>query len=187
MTPTHATDLELAHRIASGDAEATESFVRKHYARLYRFMHHLTRHVEDAQDLTQQAFIQAKNQIASYRGKASLRTWLYRIALHEYTHWRRKRRKTASLDSVPPTYDPSYEACIEAEILLAAITRLPERLKEAFLLAEVEELPLEEVAKVLHVPVGTIKSRLFHARRRLCMLLNERQENEIEAKPILEA
>jgi len=187
MAPKHATDIETARNIANGDAEVTESFVLSHYASLYRFMRQLTGHREDAEDLTQQAFIKAKQQIASYRGKASLRTWLYRVAFHEYTHWKRSRRRTQSLESAPPRVEPAYEACLDAEALLNALRRLPDPLQEAFLLFEVQELTLEETANVLRVPKGTVKSRLHNARRKLHLMLDGRQENEIEPKPVLES
>jgi RNA polymerase sigma-70 factor (ECF subfamily) len=187
MAQNHVIDLETARRIGADDAEVIESFVRRHYAPLCRFMRHLTRQVEDAEDLTQQAFIQAKQQIASYRGKASLRTWLYRIAIHEYSHWKRKRRRTLDLESAPAHVEPAFQACLEADALLCAITRLPESLQTAFLLYEVQELSLEETASVLGLPQGTVKSRLFNARRKLCSMLSGRQENEIEAQPILES
>jgi len=187
MAQIHQTDLDTARRIADGDARVTESFVVAHYASLYRFMRHLTRHVEDAEDLTQLAFIKAKQQIASYRGKASLRTWLYRVALFEYTHWKRKHRRLLSLDAAPARPEPGYDACLEAEALLDALQRLPDDLRETFLLHEVQELSVEETANVLNVPAGTVKSRLFNARRKLCSVLNGRQEEEIEAKPALES
>ncbi|HVT11007.1 MAG TPA: RNA polymerase sigma factor [Fimbriimonadaceae bacterium] len=187
MAPNHAIDLETARRIASGDAWATESFVVTHYAAVCRFMRHLTGHAEDSEDLTQQAFIKAKQQIASYRGKASLRTWLFRIALHEYTHWKRRRRRTHGLEAAPARIEPAYEACVEAIALFEALEKLPEALKETFLLAEVQEMSIEETAAVLGVPQGTVKSRLFAARKKLCFLLEGRQENEIEAKPVLES
>lgn len=187
MALKHVTDLVTARRIAANDAEVIESFVRLHYAPLCRFMRHLTKHREDAEDLTQQAFIKAKQHIASYRGNATLRTWLYRIALHEYTHWRRKRRWTQSLETVAPRREPAYDAVVESEALLAALSKLPESHKTAFLLHEVHELSIEETASILGLPQGTVKSRLFHAKRRLITLLNGRQENEIEAKPIYES
>jgi RNA polymerase sigma-70 factor (ECF subfamily) len=186
--PHHYTaDLETARQIADGNARVTESFVLAHYASVRRFMRHLSRHEEDAEDLTQQAFIKAKQQIASYRGSASLRTWLFRIALHEYTHWKRRQRRTTSLDLVPAQAEPGYETCVETVALMTALAKLPEGLQAAFLLYEVQELSIEETAKVLGVPQGTVKSRLAAARKKLCQLMDGRQEDEIEARPILES
>jgi RNA polymerase sigma-70 factor (ECF subfamily) len=187
MATNFANDLETARRIADGDARVTESFVVAHYAPIRRFLRHLTRHEEDAEDLTQQAFIKAKQQIASYRGSASLRTWLFRIALHEYTHWKRRRRRLVSLDLVPAQPEPGYESCVETIALMTALAQIPERLQQAFLLYEVQELSIEETARVLGVPQGTVKSRLAAARTKLGNLLEGRMENEYETRPVLES
>ena len=186
MAQIHASDLETARRIADGDAGVTERFVVSHYASVCRFMRHLTGQKEDAEDLTQQAFIKAKQQIASYRGKATLRTWLFRIAFHEYTHWKRSRRRTLTLESAPARVETAYDACLEAEALLDALKRLPEPLREAFLLHEVQELSVEETASVLGLPQGTVKSRLFNARQKLSSMLEGRQE-EIGARHVYES
>jgi RNA polymerase sigma-70 factor, ECF subfamily len=180
-------DLELARQIAAGDTGAIEAFVQQHYASVLRFMRHLTRRVEDAEDLTQQSFLKARSQIGSYQGKSSLRTWLHRLAFHEYTHWKRRQRRTFTLQHAPAQTEPGFDACIEAAALLEALHQLPDALRETFLLHEVQELPIEEVAKVLSRPVGTIKSRLFHARRRLRAHLEGGQEEKIDAEPAYES
>lgn len=180
-------DLELARQVAEGDAGAVKSFVDRHYHSVYRFMRHLTRHVEDAEDLTQQAFVKARQQIATYRGKASLRTWLHRIAFHEYTHWKRRKRKASSLDESLPHRESAFEQCLEAIALEEALAKLSEPLRAAFILFEVEELSIEETARVLRLPKGTVKSRLFKARRRLRDLMLGRQEEDLEREPAMES
>jgi RNA polymerase sigma-70 factor, ECF subfamily len=180
-------DLELARQIAAGDTGAVEAFVRQHYASVLRFMRHLTRRAEDAEDLTQQAFLKARSQIGSYQGKSSLRTWLHRVAFHEYTHWKRSQRWTLTLRHAPARIEPAFEACLEAAALLEALDTLPDALRETFLLHEVQQLPIEEVAKVLSRPVGTVKSRLFHARKRLRAHLESGQEEKIDAEPAYES
>jgi RNA polymerase sigma-70 factor (ECF subfamily) len=180
-------DLDLAKRIADGDAEAIQSFVARYYHSVYRFMRHLTRHVEDAEDLTQQAFVKARQEIASYRGKASLRTWLHRVALHEYTHWKRRQRKTAALDIATPHNESGYDECLEGIVLAEALQKLSEPLRVAFILFEIDQLSLEEVAGVLRLPKGTVKSRLFKARKKLSELMLGRQEEEREREHALES
>ena len=181
------TDVDVAKRIEAGDIVATESFVDENYAAVLRFLRQLTGHVQEAEDLTQQAFVKAKQQIGSFRGDASLRSWLFRIAFHEYTHWKRRRRPTTSLDLAPVHIESGYESVLDAEALLSALSRLPGSLRAAFLLHEVQELPICEVARVLRVPQGTVKSRLFHARRKLMRSLDGRQEIENEIRPALES
>ncbi|HTQ10725.1 MAG TPA: sigma-70 family RNA polymerase sigma factor [Fimbriimonadaceae bacterium] len=170
------TDKERARLIQNEDVETIRTFVEDHYSSVLRFMRHLTRSIEDAEDLTQQAFIQARENIASYRGGSSLRTWLFRVAYHEYTHWRRRRRRWLRLTGWEIAPEPGYRACVEGAALLEALHVLPAPMREAFLLFEVQEMSLEEVAEVMRVPVGTVKSRLHHARTRLRTYLQEQEE-----------
>ncbi|MBS1708217.1 MAG: RNA polymerase sigma factor [Armatimonadetes bacterium] len=178
-------DRDIARQIARGDAEATEEFVRTHYQSVYRFMRHLTRQVEDSEDLTQQAFVMAKQRIATYRGDASLRTWLHRVAFHEYTHWKRAHRTSQRLDRSTPYWDAGFDVCVESAVLAEALGHLSEQHRNAFLLFEVQELSIAEAAHVLRVPQATFKSRLFKARKHLCSLMTERKETHIETKNVL--
>ena len=170
------TDLQLAQRIAERHPAYTEKFVREHYPTLFRFMRHLTRRTEDAEDLTQQAIIKACDQIRSFQGASSLRTWLHTVAFREYTHWRRRQRFTFRLPEAQSYVETAFESCEEAEALLAALTRLSNKLREAFLLHEVQGLSLEEVGEVLRIPAGTVKSRLHNARAQLRTLLEPAPE-----------
>jgi len=180
-------DLETAQKIAAGDPQTMEAFVREHYAAVLRLMRHLTRRIEDAEDLTQQAFLTARQRVATFRGQSTLRTWLHRVAFHEYTHWKRRQRKTADLSPTLAVHDPGFATCLEAAELLGALDRLPAHHREAFLLHEVQELSLQEVAKVVGKPVGTVKSRLFHARRQLRAALEGRHDEDYHGEPALEA
>lgn len=171
-------DKERAQRIAEGNAEEIRAFICEHYQPVLRFMCHLTRSQEDAEDLTQQTFVKVRESILSFRGSSSLRTWLHKVAFYEYTHWRRRRRFTFRLSEDIAT-EARYEACIEGAALLDALHQLPPKLREAFLLFEVQDLPLEEIANVLKVPLGTAKSRLRHARLRLRELLEEADEEGV--------
>lgn len=169
-------DLETARRIATGDAEAAEAFVRTHYPSVFRLMRHLTGHREDAEDLTQQAFLVARSKIHTYRGDSGLRTWVHRLAFNEYAQWKRRKRPTAPLRLDHAIDDPGFRSFVVGESLLSALNSLPEKLREAFILHEVNELTVEEVAAVLRAPTGTVKARLFYARRRLRALLGEGTE-----------
>ncbi|MCB8933694.1 MAG: sigma-70 family RNA polymerase sigma factor [Fimbriimonadaceae bacterium] len=170
------TDLELAKRVAAGDEQAAEVFVRAHYPALFRLLRHLTRHREDAEDLAQQAFLTARRNIDRFRGGACLSTWLHRIAYNEFAQWKRKRRHTSPLSRDLPMWEPGYASCIDGEGLLAALATLPDKLRETFVMHEVEELKLRAIASILRVPIGTVKARLFYARRRLRTLLEQEPE-----------
>ena len=181
MSQFYRNDLEQAEQIARGDSQATEAFISQHYSSVFRFLKNLTRQREDAEDLTQLAFIKTKQNIKSYKGKGSLKTWLYRIAIHEYTHWKRKQKPSELLrhDLVDP--NDRFLQSLEADALLLGLEQIPNRLRVAFLLYEVQELSVPEIASILGVPEGTVKSRLFHARKQLGHLLEGRadsRENE---------
>jgi RNA polymerase sigma-70 factor, ECF subfamily len=160
-------DHQLVERILSGDGAAGERLVADHYPRLYRWLCHLTGSKETARDLVQQVFLNAWQALSSYRGQASLKTWLHRIAYREYTHWLRTRQQHASLDDATGVIDVHSERQWEAMLLREALSRLSPEHRETFLLYHVQGLSVPEVAVVLDVPTGTVKSRLFTARRRL--------------------
>jgi RNA polymerase sigma-70 factor (ECF subfamily) len=170
------TDTELALRIAAGNSEAVAELVKRYHSGLYRFLRQLTRSREDAEDLAQQTLIQARSAASRYDGRASMRTWLHRIAFHEFTRWRRRQRWHLGLAHVPPVHEKKFEAVVDASWLEDALATLPDGMRAAFLLHEVEELSVHEVATILRVPAGTVKSRLFHARERLRARLGDRPE-----------
>lgn len=179
-------DLDTARKIAAGDPDTMDAFVREHYTSVLRLMRHLTRRIEDAEDLTQQAFLTARHQVGTFKGKSSLRTWFHRVAFHEYTHWKRRQRKAERLSPTLAAHDPGFAACVEAADLLDALHRLPAPHRETFLLHEVQELSLHDVANVLGRPIGTVKSRLYHARRQLRAALEGEPEEDYHGKPALE-
>jgi RNA polymerase sigma-70 factor (ECF subfamily) len=168
-------DTTLVKRILNGDRAAGERFVTEHYARVCRFLRHLTGSVEDAEQLTQQTFVNAWEGMAAFRCESSLGTWLHRIAYHAYTHHLRSRREHAPLDAVAVP-DDSAAGALEAVHLRHALAQLSSDHRETFLLYHVQGLSVSEVAAILEVPAGTVKSRLFLARRRLRESLSEAEE-----------
>jgi RNA polymerase sigma-70 factor (ECF subfamily) len=178
------TDFETARKIQEGDPDAISSFITLRYPEIYRLLRHLTLHAEDAEDLTQQTFLQARRCAGGYNGRASLRTWLHRIAFHEYTHWKRARRRTSRLVDQETIEERGYAACLDAIAVEQALAQLPARQREAFLLLEVQEMSIAEVAATMRVPVGTAKSRVHHARKALRAMLQagtEDSQNERRA------
>ena len=149
-----------------------DDFVVRHHADVYRFLRHLTRHRQEAEDLAQATLLRALDRIDAYAGKGPLRSWLLGVAYREFTGWRRRRLWLPILGDRPAPGD-DFERLAEAEALLAAIARLPDALRATFLLFHVEELPLAEVALTLAIPEGTVKSRLHAARARLRQTLRE--------------
>lgn len=155
------------------DQEALHEWVHRHYDDIYRFLKHLTRQQEAAEDLAQQTFINAYQALSGFREESSMRTWLHRIAFREYIAWRRKRRLSLPLELLGGRADKKFGG-VESQIdLLAALHQLPSAYREAFLLFEVQQLSVEEVATVTNTKVGTVKSQLHHARKQLQKLLGE--------------
>lgn len=161
-----------------GDKTAGDRFVTEHYSRIYRLMRHLTGHTQVAEDLTQQTFIKAWQALPRFRRKAQLSTWLHKIAYHEYTHWLRAKRDHADLDSANQVAAPHTEADWERFVLPQALARLSEEQHSVFLLYYLQELSIREIAEILDIPGGTVKSRLFSARQNLRDILSANESPE---------
>src|SRR5436305_11947940 len=127
-------DRRLVQQILDGDRAAGEKLVTEHYPRLYRLLRHLTGSIETAEDLTQQTFVRAWQGLATFRGEASLATWLHRIAYHEYTHWLRARREHLPLDEATAVVDERAAHEMEAVFLRGALAQLSAEHRETFLL-----------------------------------------------------
>lgn len=160
-------------RAATGDRRAGERLVTAHYATVYRLLRHLTGDRQAAEDLTQQTFVCAWEALAAFRGECEPRTWLQTIAYHEYVRWLRAHKPTASLEEAADLPDLSAAAGLDTLLLQRALRQLGAEQRDAFLLFHVQQLSLREVGKILEVPVGTVKSRLFAARQRLRELMRE--------------
>ena len=167
-------DPEFIERLRRREREAMDALVTRHHADVYRFLRHLTRHRQEAEDLAQRTLLRALERLDLYSGTGSLRSWILGIAYREFTGWRR-RLWLPLLTDRPAPGDP-YGSLAEAEALLAAIGRLPEPLRAAFLLHHVEEVSVAEIALALAIPEGTVKSRLHAARARLRQTLGEPEE-----------
>ena len=165
----------------SNDKAAGERFVREFYPRIERMLRYLCDSPEVAHDLTQQTFLKAWQALPGFRNEAGLGTWLHRIAYHEYTHWLRARREHAPLEAALQVPGPNMINDWGMALLPHALAQLTDDLRDTFLLHYVQELSVQEVADVLDVPRGTVKSRLFTARGKLRDILQE-AEKETQAQ-----
>jgi RNA polymerase sigma-70 factor (ECF subfamily) len=178
-------DEELAARAAAGDADAFETLVGRHEARVYRLAYRLTGSDADARDVLQEAFLAAYRGLPSFRGAARFSTWLYRITTNAALMSRRarRRRSTESLEEFLPQFDEhgrhapevaELRAASQASDLLdekllaeqarAALERLPDLYREAFVLRDLEELNTNEVASLLGIDAATVRQRVHRAR-----------------------
>ena len=181
-----STDRELARRCREEDVEAFETVYRQHAGRLYNLVIRMAGSTQEADDLLQDVFLQAYRKMASYRGEASLGTWLYRLGINHCLDRRRGRqarqeRLTDSLD-VDGAPEPAAQAgavlgTVSRLDLERAIGRLPAGCRAAFLLHDVEGFEHQEIAAILGIATGTSKSQVHKARMRLRMMLERSGES----------
>ena len=173
-------DSALVDRARRGDMDAFEVLVRRYRNDVYALCYYFTRNREDAWDLSQEVFIKAHRALAGFRGDAGFKTWLLRIAANQSKDQLKKRRlQTTPYDDAWQPADAETgqtpgEAAEASEIGAAidtAVSRLPAKHQMAFVLREYKGLSYQEMAEVMQCSVGTVMSRLFHARRRLQQLL----------------
>jgi len=149
----------------AGDLRAFEELVRLYQAEVFRFAWHLTRDRTLAEDVTQDTFLRAFRFIHGYRGGQRFGSWLFAIARNCAMDALRKRGTVAEHDEREPRATPDASTRVELDAALAAVSA---EHRDAFLLVEVFGLSYQEAADVLGVAVGTVKSRMFRARRALC-------------------
>jgi RNA polymerase sigma-70 factor, ECF subfamily len=174
-------ELGWVRRILRGDKPAGELLVAENYPAIQRMLWCLTGDSEIAADLTQQTFLNAWRALDSYRGEARIATWIRRIAYHEYLHWLRDRRPAEPLSSVEEMAGTVDIQDLKTIVLDRALAQLSDDLRNTFLLFYAQELSVAEVAAVLAVPKGTVKSRLFSARALLRELLAEPAADAVPA------
>lgn len=152
--------------------------VLEHLDALYNLAVYLTRNGPDAEDLVQETYLRAFRFSHRFQPGTHLKAWLFQILRNTFlTFYRHREREPAFLEEADLDTEkgtmfhdapPKDGASVEAEAdLERALAELPEEFRTSLLLAEVEELSLEEVAQIMHCPVGTVKSRIFRAKERL--------------------
>ncbi len=178
-------DLELLKRCLAGDGSAWEALVRQHTRKVYNLCYRFTGRTQDAEDLTQEIFIKIFQTLKSFdAAQGAFTTWLNRVARnHLVDHYRRTRhdRVTSSIEDELGTIEekPSPEAQPigqlelreRKELLQLGLDRLSPDLREAVVLRDLHDLDYQEIAQVLGVPSGTVKSRINRGRLELARVL----------------
>jgi RNA polymerase sigma-70 factor (ECF subfamily) len=185
-----ASDLSLVRRVQRGDKGAFDALVLKYQHKLVKLVMRYVRNAAEAEDIAQEAFIKAYRALPQFRGDSAFYTWLYRIAINT------AKNAVVSRDRSPIEYDldrnsgeESYDMqarmkdaetpeglVLTDEIratVNAAIEALPEDLRTAIVLRELEGLSYEEIAAAMDCPVGTVRSRIFRAREAIDRRLRE--------------
>ena len=170
--------------IQNGDMVAFNSMVNRYKGRLMNVIGRMLSSQEEAEDVVQETFVRVYQHRQSFDFKHCFSTWIYTIGLNLARNELRKRKRFRFYDI---TDMPGHEAELSVEpklpsrlpeVLNEAIKSLPEKYRTAFLLRDVQEMPYEEVAQVLGVPLGTVKSRVNRARLTLREKLRPRMEEQ---------
>jgi RNA polymerase sigma-70 factor (ECF subfamily) len=177
-------DLLLVERTLAGDQRAFELLVIKYRGRIQRLIGRMVRDVDLIEDIAQETFIRAYRALHQFRGDAQFYTWLYRIAVNtakkslmelkhapsvlEGSFHSSDDEDETSQPKIEPTTDETPESVLAAKeiagVVNAAIEALPEDLRQAVTLREIEGLAYDEIAGIMNCPIGTVRSRIFRAR-----------------------
>ena len=182
-------DSEVVKRAQRGDSDAFATLFHAHKARIYSVCLRMTNNAAEAEDLTQDAFLQVFRKIATFRGDSAFSTWLHRIAVNTVLmHFRKKSLSQVSLDEPYSnsdgakirreygTKDSRLAGCVDRVSLASAIKELPHGYRTIFLLHEVEGYEHQEIAEMLGCSVGNSKSQLHKAKLRIRELLAQAPE-----------
>ncbi|MGI5977391.1 MAG: sigma-70 family RNA polymerase sigma factor [Candidatus Limivicinus sp.] len=184
---TREQEASVIREVLDGDVNAFEILVREYEKNVYNLAVRMTGNSEDAADMSQEAFIKAYNSLSSFRGDSKFSVWLYRIVSNVCLDFLRSRgrKPTVSLsaendDGEEVELDISDETQSPEKLLSRSMTRdavrrglaaLPHDHREILLLREIQGMSYEEIADTLELEVGTVKSRIFRARKKLCAFL----------------
>lgn len=179
-------DMVLVDRCRHQDTAAFDEVVGRYKNKLYNYIYRMVGDSDDAEDLTQEVFVRMFTSLDSFRRQASLHTWLFRIAGNLCIDHFRRSKKTRSIaysldepyssddseggrDLPDATFEPHrlLEQQELGEQIQRALVHLPEKLRSVLILHDMEDLPYDEIAQIVGCPLGTVKSRLFHARQQL--------------------
>ncbi len=195
----------LVARFTQGEEAAFAEIMERYYSKIFGLTHNLLRNNADAEEITQDTFIRAHRNLASFRGESSLATWLYRIALNlsRKRYWyffRRRRQDTISLERpftedsegsfsdliASDTHSPVQETVTQEFTTLIAecMEKMDARQREILTMRNTLNLPYDEIARTLGINVGTVKSRIARARESLrCLLAEVAREFDRESGP----
>lgn len=184
---TREREAAIINAVLGGDVNAYEILVKEYEKNVYNLALRMTGNSEDAYDMSQEAFIKAYNSLSSFRGDSKFSVWLYRIVSNVCLDFLRSRNRRATvslsmendegeeveLDIADENSSP--QALLDRSLTRDAVRRglqaLPPDHREILLLREIQGLSYDEIAETLDLEVGTVKSRIFRARKKLCAFL----------------
>ena len=172
-------DRELVEAAAAGSRDAFDELVRRHQVAIVSLARALMTGRGDPEDAAQEVFVRAWKSLRSFRGDSTFRTWLHRVAINvvrtsQARQGRLMQMFTGFRDDAPEPAsgdDPVDQALARRQVIERALAALPEDLRVAVTLRDMQGLEYREIAAMLDVPIGTVESRIFRARQRLKPLL----------------
>ncbi len=186
FNPTVETETDLIQRAQAGDSGAYGELVQRYYLPVVNVAYRLCGETALAEDMAQETFLRAWVNLASFRPAASLKNWLYRIAVNATLDVLRRKPEIPVDEQViqmVPDMAPDPETALvekeSSEQLQGMLGSLPEATRSVLILREYGELSYHEIASVLNIPLGTVMSRLNYGRTRLRILLQERTPEEL--------
>jgi RNA polymerase sigma-70 factor, ECF subfamily len=170
-------DAECVRRLQRGETDAFETLVRRHEKKIFNLVYRMLGDYDEAAEVSQEVFLSAFRAAGQFRGEANFSTWLYRIALNHASTRRKslgaRQQRMVSMENADPLSDPELgppELLEKKEIrerVQFALNQLDPQDAAVILLRDLHDVPYDEVARVLEIPVGTVKSRLHRARQAL--------------------
>lgn len=164
-------DLELVRRTKRGDTEAFSVLVRRHQHVVYNLAYRYMRDAAAAEDMAQEAFLKGFRLLKGFRGDCSFSTWMYRVTSSVCLTELSRRKKRGEVELLPQhggvVAGDKSEAMDRAELVRRCVTRLSERYATIVSMYYLQEMPYEEIAAAMGVPMGTLKTWMFRARKEL--------------------
>jgi RNA polymerase sigma factor (sigma-70 family) len=176
-----SSDLELVESFQKGNEASFNELVRRYQEKVYWIAHRFVNDHDQADDIVQEVFLKVYRALNDFRGDSGVYTWLYRITVNISLNTIRKQRikdflrideffDYPSEESEQP--DKQYEQNEQKQLIEEAIQRLPEKQKAVFILRYYEELPYEDISKILQTSVGGLKANYFHAVKKIGEFVN---------------
>lgn len=181
-------DAELVARVQRGDKQAFDLLVLKYQRKIMRLLSRMIRNPSEIEDVAQEAFIKAYRALPQFRGESAFYTWLYRIAINTARNWLAQNNRRPSTpssqenedgetfdatDNLTDNSNPESEMASRqiADTVNKAMNDLPEDLRNAIVMREIDGMSYEDIAESMNCPIGTVRSRIFRAREAIATRL----------------
>lgn len=171
------TDSELVKKAQKGNVDAFSELVRRHQHRVYNLAYRYMREASRAEDMAQEAFLKGFRLLKGFRGDCSFSTWMYKVTGSVCLTELNKRKKRGEVE-LTPVHEGAYESTSaedndQAEIVRRCVGRLSDKYATIITLYYLDELSYDEIAQIMDIPIGTLKTWMFRARKELRTIVEE--------------